>query len=296
MSTAATQQDVKSSVNAQGLKTALVTPQDSKQFVAAPGETAGLDADNKKQFSASDKGNRSKLRKEKALNTHPNGDLGRTLVKILRHTAGKIGIEVRDDGYAKLSELMAHPSVKKFNPTLESIQQIVQTNDKQRLALKQEDNVWLIRANQGHSQGMPTDDEKLLKPLSLEEIKALKTCEHGSYVKYQASIMKLGLSRMMRKHIHMTKFPFGSDRIVSGARKDANLVITVDAFAAAKEKKIPFYESSNGVILSPGNTDGVIPANYLSFKPVSPAKLSPGNKDGVIPANYRSFKPASLAK
>ena len=71
-----------------------------------------------------------------------------------------------------------------------------------------------------------------------------------------------GLKPMTRTHIHFAKGKFGVEGVVSGIRASANVFIYVD-LANALLDGVPFYVSTNGVILSPGK-DGILPLNYFS--------------------------------
>lgn len=68
---------------------------------------------------------------------------------------------------------------------------------------------------------------------------------------------------MKRTHIHFaTGLP--SDRgVVSGMRKDVEVLIYIDVEKALRAG-IKFYQSSNGVVLSPGDESGVIKPEYFS--------------------------------
>ena len=83
----------------------------------------------------------------------------RLMVKILRHSAREIGLQVADDGYVKLTDLLEEKSMSRYNLSLIQVQEIVSSCNKQRMGLKQDEDtgVWYIRANQGHSKGNPND-------------------------------------------------------------------------------------------------------------------------------------------
>ena len=51
--------------------------------------------------------------------------------------------------------------------------------------------------------------------------------------------------------------------MTSGVRKSVHLYVYVD-LEAAIAAGIPFFKSTNGVILSPGNADGCIPAAFFT--------------------------------
>jgi 2'-phosphotransferase len=50
--------------------------------------------------------------------------------------------------------------------------------------------------------------------------------------------------------------------VISGSRKNAQVFIYVD-LARALADGIQFYKSANGVILSPGNANGVLEPKYF---------------------------------
>lgn len=70
---------------------------------------------------------------------------------------------------------------------------------------------------------------------------------------------------MRRNNIHLIAcLPSEEDEVVSGMRKSADTIVTIDV-AGAMAAGIPFFRSSNGVILSPGLGDtGCIPPEFIS--------------------------------
>merc|ERR1719230_1326364 len=65
--------------------------------------------------------------------------LSKTMSQILRHSATAMGLPVRNDGFAKVDELLALNAMRKLNATDEDVREVVVTNDKQRFALRDED-------------------------------------------------------------------------------------------------------------------------------------------------------------
>ncbi|CAG8682676.1 9465_t:CDS:2, partial [Dentiscutata erythropus] len=112
--------------------------------------------------------------------------LSKSLSYVLRHHAKDEGLDIREDGYVKLDDLLRLPRFKKT--TFEEIKFVVDNSDKKRFALTQEtsdDGVssWWIRANQGHSIEV--------KQLELKEITdSLQFPEviHGTYLRYWKNI------------------------------------------------------------------------------------------------------------
>ena len=69
---------------------------------------------------------------------------------------------------------------------------------------------------------------------------------------------------MKRHHVHMAIGLPGDGGVISGMRSSSDIVIEVDV-ARALAAGIPFYVSSNGVVLSPGaGVAGVIPPRFFA--------------------------------
>lgn len=127
---------------------------------------------------------------------------------------------------------------------------IISDNNKQRFALGKGEKTGkeYIRANQGHSVHVTVEMKEITD--------AGRTCMHGTNMTAWKIIEKEGLSRMKRQHIHMAGGMPGE--VISGMRNTAKVVIMID-LQKCFDKNIKFYESLNGVILSPGNEEGIIP-------------------------------------
>ena len=67
---------------------------------------------------------------------------------------------------------------------------------------------------------------------------------------------------MTRNHIHFAKGLPGDGKVISGMRKTCDIFIYVNVEKCLKSG-IPFFESSNGVLLSPGNDKGMIPLSMF---------------------------------
>ncbi|KAI9027841.1 phosphotransferase KptA/Tpt1 [Hyaloraphidium curvatum] len=219
--------------------------------------------------------------------SHPpsshNVKLSKSLSYVLRHGAQKEGIPMRKDGYVKVDDLLAHKLFKGYK--LRDIQLVVRDNEKKRFTLITESSrgsdtvgadaappapgpaaakdeeevlVYLIRANQGHS--LEVEDLDLKEITDPAEIPVVI---HGTYQKHWSSISKSGLSRMSRNHIHCASGMLGEDGVISGMRGSCNLFIHIDA-ARAMQAGLRFYRSANGVILTPGNDNGVVPRELFA--------------------------------
>ncbi|MBX9267142.1 RNA 2'-phosphotransferase, partial [Chromobacterium violaceum] len=75
-------------------------------------------------------------------------DHSRFLSLVLRHQPETIGLQLDDQGWADIGELLARLAAKGRNLGRKQLEKIVLDNDKQRFAIS-EDGL-RIRANQGH--------------------------------------------------------------------------------------------------------------------------------------------------
>jgi 2'-phosphotransferase len=156
---------------------------------------------------------------------------------------------------------------------------------------------YLIRANQGHS--IKVDTEGLLKPITEEAGNVPETVIHGTdEFAWRLIIKGGGLRPMGRNHIHFASgLPAGfkplvssigsteeddAAPVISGMRKNSSILIYID-IRAALAAGIKFHISENGVILTEGSADGLLP--YEFFKRVESRKRNGGviMRDGTLP-------------
>lgn len=191
--------------------------------------------------------------------------------------------------------------------TFADIQTAVSDNEKQRFSLKPnpatnpslsdtstEPSHYLIRANQGHSIALA--NEGLLTPLTLEAGNVPPEVIHGTYFCFWEKILESGgLKPMGRNHVHCsTGLPEG-DGVVSGMRRDAELLIYVDVEGSLRDGAMRWWISENGVVLSEGDSDGLVPVKY--FKEVRGRAsgvgvlVKDGEVVGEIPAGVKGVVP-----
>lgn len=189
--------------------------------------------------------------------------LGRLLTRILRHMAPDLKLNMRSDGYVRVSDLLklnmtTLAKVPLKSHTVEEVKEAVRSDNKQRFSLMEENGDLFIRANQGHSLTI-VRSESLLRPiLSADEV---SVCVHGTYKKNLNSILQSGLNRMSRQHLHFAPGLPTDREVVSGFRRDVNLLIFLDLRKALQDG-MKFYMSDNKVILTEG-FDGVVPVKYF---------------------------------
>jgi 2'-phosphotransferase len=203
----------------------------------------------------------------------------------LRHAAPELRLTMTPDGFVPVSQILEskHPKLKGWS--LEDIQAVVETSDKQRFKLQdrpaadyntkslltaeaacdpQEATVLCIRANQGHTVAA-VDPEKLLTRLEAAELETLPVIVHGTYTDpWTQHIRQEGLKRMKRHHIHCAVGLPTDEGVISGLRKTCDVYIYIDAVKCAADG-IVFYRSDNGVLLTAGvKAEGTLPVEYLS--------------------------------
>uniref|UniRef100_A0A1D1YXX9 2'-phosphotransferase n=1 Tax=Anthurium amnicola TaxID=1678845 RepID=A0A1D1YXX9_9ARAE len=82
--------------------------------------------------------------------------LGRLLTRILRHMASELKLDMRSDGYVRVSDLLrlnvaTHAKVPLRSHTVDDVKEAVRRDNKQRFSLLEESGELLVRANQGHT-------------------------------------------------------------------------------------------------------------------------------------------------
>lgn len=192
--------------------------------------------------------------------------ISKTLTQVLRHKAQEFKIDIRPDGFCTLSDVLALWWLTSLQCTEADVEKVVRESDKQRFELKEENGVKLIRAVQGHSI-KAVDDEQLLRRLHHADPNLPETCVHGTYLRHVDGIKEHGLiaggtaGQTFRNHIHFSQFEPGDKKVISGMRYDCEVGIWIK-LKEAIEDGVPFFESVNKVILSPG-LDGVIAPKYF---------------------------------
>ncbi|OTA59915.1 hypothetical protein K449DRAFT_332882 [Hypoxylon sp. EC38] len=224
--------------------------------------------------------------------------ISKALSSLLRHQAENAGIKLDAEGYAPLDKALQWQRLRALNPTFDEIRKSVADNAKQRFAMKPKDKdkdpgnvpddpaAWLIRANQGHS--IKLADEALHTPVTLEKGNIPEVVVHGTYFAFWPAIVAAGgLKKMGRQHVHfgtglLPEDEGGEDadadgdgktKVVSGMRSDAELLIFADVEKSLRDGGIKWWISANGVVLTDGNEEGIVPLKY--FKEVR------GRRQGV---------------
>lgn len=156
--------------------------------------------------------------------------ISKFLSLVLRHQPEKIGLKLDNEGYGDVSVIL-----EKTGLTLVELEDIVDTNDKKRFSFNQDKTK--IRASQGHS----VDTEIKFKN-AYPDFKLY----HGTQKEKVDSILKSGLNKGNRHHVHLAKDQGTS--VTVGMRKGSAVILEIDAPQMLKDGHQIFI-SDNGVYL-----------------------------------------------
>ena len=178
--------------------------------------------------------------------THDAIRVSKFMSLVLRHRPEHIGLELDENGWAGVDELIERAAAHGVALTREVIAEIVATSDKQRFAL--DDTGQSIRANQGHSVDID---------LGLEPTEPPAILFHGTAAANIAAIRNEGLKSGNRQHVHLS--PDEATAIKVGQRHGRPVVLRVFA-GKMWAQGAPFYCSANGVWLTPA-----VPPEFIAF-------------------------------
>lgn len=154
---------------------------------------------------------------------------------VLRHEPERIGLTLDPAGWVSVDDLLAKAAAAGRAFSRDFLHEIVATSDKQRFALS-EDGL-RIRANQGHSIEIE---------LGLPAVAPPDVLYHGTATRFTDSILRSGLDRQARHHVHLTRSL--DTAIAVGQRYGVPLVLRIDARRMAQLGH-EFRCSANGVWL-----------------------------------------------
>ncbi|CAH7340575.1 putative RNA 2'-phosphotransferase (modular protein) [Vibrio chagasii] len=168
--------------------------------------------------------------------------IGVYLTKLLRHSPELIGLNMNENGWVSVEQLILNSNnCKKTNLDLDVLKQVVKYDSKARFTILQDENgVDWIRCEQGHST-------KLVKDMSLQKETPPKFLYHGTTYESFLKIMSSdGILPMERLYVHLS-----SDHktaIEVGRRHGSPHVLAIDT-SIARSMGVEFYLSNNGVWL-----------------------------------------------
>lgn len=166
----------------------------------------------------------------------------RFLSLILRHKPEAADIVLSDKGWANVKEILHKCSLK-----MDELEQIVETNDKKRFEFDQPKI--RIRARQGHSIDVDVELSPYIPTHSLY---------HGTGSKSMSSILKEGIKKQSRTHVHLSDDVDTALKV--GSRHGAPVILKIDAVKMHIDG-FEFFKSNNDVYL----TD-FVPPLYITVK------------------------------
>jgi putative RNA 2'-phosphotransferase len=173
-------------------------------------------------------------------------DNGRFLTLILRHKPETIGLTLNEEGWVKVGDLIKQMNKHGRPFDMEELEEIVATNNKKRFEF--DESKTKIRACQGHS----VDVDLKFKGITPPEI-----LYHGTAKQNVGPIMKMGLARFTRNHVHLSGDK--ETAINVGKRHGEPIIFKVLAGEMERDGFI-FCQSANGVWLT-----NHVPAKYLEI-------------------------------
>lgn len=173
-----------------------------------------------------------------------NTKISKFLSLVLRHQPETIGIELDENGWTTVDELIEKSSKAGVQFDLETLKHVVDTNSKKRFSLNESFD--RIRASQGHSVEVDLGYTAKTPPEILY---------HGTATKNIDSIMASGLQKRDRNHIHLS---LDMETAVKVGQRHGKVFVFEVQTGQMHSDKFEFFLSENGVWL----TDNV-PAIYL---------------------------------
>lgn len=163
-------------------------------------------------------------------------DLSVFISLILRHKPETIDIKLDKNGYAIVEELIAGINNKDKYIDMDILEKIVRDDNKGRYKFNEDKTK--IRASQGHTVKVD---------LELKEIVPPDVLYHGTCDKFVSSIMKTGINKGVRHHVHLSGDRETASNV--GNRRGKAVVLEIDALKMHK-RGYKIYKSDNGVYLT----------------------------------------------
>lgn len=155
---------------------------------------------------------------------------------VLRHHPELIDLNLDENGWANVDELIAKSTNDSQGFTFEELDEIVETNYKKRFIFNEDKT--RIRANQGHS----IDIDLALIPQKPPEF-----LYHGTAQSNIDSILENGIEKRSRKHVHLSEDKETATKV--GMRHGKPIILTINT-EKMFDDGIEFYLSENNVWLT----------------------------------------------
>lgn len=155
---------------------------------------------------------------------------------VLRHHPELINLNLDENGWASVDELIIKSTNDSQGFTFEELDEIVQTNDKKRFIFNEDKT--RIRANQGHS----VDINLALIPQQPSEF-----LYNGTAQRNIESILEKGIEKRSRQHVHLSQDKETATKV--GMRHGKPIILTINT-QKMFDDGIEFYLSENNVWLT----------------------------------------------
>lgn len=162
--------------------------------------------------------------------------ISKTLSFWLRHRPDKAGLSLDAQGWAEVDTVLAALAAKGLPGDIDSLLSVVEENDKRRFELTPD--LARIRARQGHSVAVE---------LALSPAEPPPTLFHGTVERFLEAILREGLKKMRRHHVHLSPDIETARRV--GARRGAPTILAIDAAGMHAQGHV-FYVTENAVWLT----------------------------------------------
>lgn len=179
------------------------------------------------------------------MNEQQKKNTSKFLSYVLRHHPEFINLNLDDNGWADVDELIKKSTSYSQGFTFDELDEIVQTNEKKRFAFNEDKK--RIRASQGHS---------ITINLALVSQHPPEFLYHGTAQTNIESILEKGIDKRSRQYVHLSQDKETAAKV--GMRHGKPIILTIktkEMFEDGNE----FYLSDNNVWL----TD-FIDAKYIS--------------------------------
>jgi len=170
------------------------------------------------------------------MNEQQNKQISKFLSYVLRHHPELINLNLDENGWANVDELITKSTNDSQCFTFEELDEIVQTNDKKRFIFNEDKT--RIRANQGHS----IDINLALIPQQPPEF-----LYHGTAQSNIESILEKGIEKRNRQHVHLSHDKETATKV--GMRHGKPIILVINT-KTMYEDGIEFYLSENDVWLT----------------------------------------------
>lgn len=155
--------------------------------------------------------------------------------KVLRHEPESVGLVLEPGGWVLIADLLSGLDRAGTRVSREELEFVVQGCEKQRFAIDATGTK--IRANQGHSTEVELQFEPTEPPPELF---------HGTTDRTLPTILRDGLQKMARHHVHLSADTHTAAKV--GSRHGKPVILTIDAAKMLADGHV-FYRSANGVWL-----------------------------------------------